>query len=375
MSGMQLIGITIAFAAIASFVFVWLPLRIFWANRERLSRWRDRHDIRPSLIHGWTAVAFGVISLLLMLFLPRGNVHVSNPIILIAMLTVIGWTAFGVDRVLHKPSAEYRPDWYVGEGEPIWKDITKERPKPTLSLTWVATATCVCCIVFARYGYLRKEHTAEKKRHANAVQAALERGATVKDGSVSFGGLTGIGDDDLTFLQDLDGIHDLNLSQTSITNQTLKRVAKMDSLLSLFLTDTDIDDEGLGYLVGNCPRLQILFLQNTKATGKVLPLELTEKPVPMRSLYMSGCPIDADGLENIAKLTQGGSYLELNDTAIDDSMLMTLKAVDVKQLMLRRTNLSKAGRDSLRASLPPQRRALLNWSPKRPASPTPVAID
>jgi hypothetical protein len=296
-----------------------------------------------------------------------------HPFVLIGALGFAIRVGNGVDKILHKPAFELRPLWYVGEGDPSWKDPTKDKRAGTLSLTWFIAVMVACCVIFARYSFVLRALREDEQRYAQAYQAAIDLGATIQNRSVSFGGLTHVDDEDLVLLDDLmqwplgrrrAPFRDLNLSQTAITNETLKRVANIKSLGSLILNDTEIDDEGLSHLVGQCPDLQSLFLNNTRATGNVLPLPQQVRGGTLRALRMSGCPIDDRGLKNIVQSTQEGRYLELNDTEIDDSMIDTLKLVGVLRLMIQRTNITKAGRNELRQSLRAISRDLLSWSPK-----------
>jgi|GEM_PF-5617170 len=324
----RVLGIALLVVGGGGLLFVGLPMWIFHRNRERLSRWMDRNEVRPSRVSGFIELGIALAGLTLLLMLPVYGFFLTwftGAFMAIGALGLAIRFGFGVEGIVHKPPAEFRPTWYVGDGNPTWKNPLKDPRSRSLSLTWFVAVVFACCIVFARYSFVLKHIRDEDQRYDRAYQAAIDLGATIKNGSLSFGGLSHVTDEDLTFLEDLMNVpfrtnrqrfHDLNLSQTAITNETLKRVAKIKSLQSLFLTGTEIDDEGLQQLVGQCPHLRMLFLENTNATGKVLPLA----PTNGRSicvLQMSGCPIDADGRKNIHKVTQGAGLLQLDiDNAV-----------------------------------------------------------
>jgi hypothetical protein len=132
----------------------------------------------------------------------------------------------------------------------------------------------------------------------------------------------------------------LDLSGYRVTDHNLLGVENWPEARELRLDNAEITDEGLIHLL-RMPRLNTLHIR--RCSGVKGPgLERLAK-LPIRSLDLSGCPIDDAGLVPISKLENLGE-LDLSHTKVTDAGLMHLTKIPLLGLLeLRGDEITDAG--------------------------------
>lgn len=162
---------------------------------------------------------------------------------------------------------------------------------------------------------------------SNARKALLARGATWRlddRGHVIFvqmGSLKGIpqfADADLAHVAALTELTELNLSNSSITDEGLKSLSKLTHLRSLDLAGTKVTDAGMKHLT-SLQELRALCLAFTRLTDAALPaiVQLSS----LESLNLNVTDVSDDGAEVICSMQR------LNDILLGDSQV-TVQGAD-----------------------------------------------
>ena len=115
----------------------------------------------------------------------------------------------------------------------------------------------------------------------------------------------------------------LYLNETAVTDAGAKELARLWGLTRLDLTNTQIGDEGIGYLAG-LTRLEMLILNGTQVTNAGLA-----QIEPLKSLGYLGLAataIDDDAWHTIARL-QLLEVLDLNETQVTEAGLAAVEAM------------------------------------------------
>ncbi|HEY4310768.1 MAG TPA: hypothetical protein VGN12_15060 [Pirellulales bacterium] len=147
---------------------------------------------------------------------------------------------------------------------------------------------------------------------------------------------TVVGDDDLSFLDQIPDVDTLILVNTRVTDNALERLAGLKYLTVLRLDGTRITDKGLA-AIGRMEHLEQLGLRNTQITD--------------------------DGLHNLTALTNL-FHLNLCDTAVSDAGLKILvglpdqKPVDHHSLWLAGSKVTASGVAELKKARP---RFVIMW--------------
>jgi serine/threonine protein kinase len=149
----------------------------------------------------------------------------------------------------------------------------------------------------------------------------------------------------------------LDLSYTNISNRTLEILAsKMPGVQNLFLSGTQIDDDGMEAL-GRLKSLYILDLCQTKITDK--GLEPLSQLTDMEELNLARTKVSNAGLIHLKNL-KSLSCLELSETSVTDAGLSALTSLKkLKFLGLKKTRITNAGLSSL-VRIPSLRKLILD---------------
>ena len=109
------------------------------------------------------------------------------------------------------------------------------------------------------------------------------------------------GDEGLVYLPEVNGLEEVYLERSSVTDRGLATVATIPKLKKLYLAKTQINGEGLGYLA-KAPELTFLSLK--------------------------GVPLEGDAFESLSKVTQL-LELGLDDTLADDVSMQHLSLIHI----------------------------------------------
>lgn len=150
-----------------------------------------------------------------------------------------------------------------------------------------------------------------------------------------------IGDSALGYLGEFANFRGgVSLDHSAITDAGLARVAALDDLELLDISDTRITDSGLARLVG-LGRLDCLVLDDTKITDT--GLQYVGQIAQLSDLRMNHDRISGGGLKHLTNLAQlrklGASYTDITDAAL--ASIGKLKHLD--SLWLAGTNVTNAG--------------------------------
>ncbi len=133
---------------------------------------------------------------------------------------------------------------------------------------------------------------------------------------------------------------EIDLANTSITDETLGCLAGISGLESLDLSFTAITDEGLASIEG-CKSLRRLALAGTQISDA--GVQHLSKLTELAELDLSGTNISGDGLEKLKNLT-GLERLMLDHTQIQDADMAHLRSTPtLTSLSLANTRVSDAG--------------------------------
>ena len=195
-----------------------------------------------------------------------------------------------------------------------------------------------------------------------AIQTLVLPYETGDDGLKQLQGLTGlesldlsrrrISDRGLKFIARLSSLKDLDLSSTPITNQGIRRLASLTELLSLKLAHTRIGDPALE-TIGTLEGLQQLDLSGNRVTDT--GLGFLSSLSALVELNISSCcgesQITADGISALLSLS-ALRILDLSGSRIQDADIELLAELNVTQLNVERTALTKSGAERLARLLP-----------------------
>jgi DNA-directed RNA polymerase subunit RPC12/RpoP len=159
----------------------------------------------------------------------------------------------------------------------------------------------------------------------------------------------GVTDRDLTVLDGLPHLKQLNLDHTETTDEGLKAVARATNLMSLSLTNTQVSDAGLAQL-RTLTGLEDLRLDRLPITDAGLTHLSGFTRLRKLSLYKTG--VTGSGLAVLQQLPSL-ERVSLDDTAVGDAGLRHLHACsNLKYLSVWRTRVTPAGLQELRDALP-----------------------
>jgi hypothetical protein len=185
--------------------------------------------------------------------------------------------------------------------------------------------------------------------YENPLQPAAQKVRTLETDSIDARNYPMIIDKDLWILKDLPNLKKLNLDHTEITDEGMKEIGRIPSLLALSLTDTRVSDAGLAELK-NVIGLEDLRLDKL-AVGDVGLASLGAFP-QLRRLSLYQTKVTDAGLIHLQKLF----FLEnlsLDETQITDVGLSHLGELqNLRYVSLWRTNVTEAGVQKLRQALP-----------------------
>lgn len=311
-------------------LFVVVTAIVACSGRHALSRSLDKYGWRPSMVSGILQMVAGGVVIASGLMLPSPNAAAFS-----AILAFVGATAIasGVEKIRRPPSEEIRPLWYRGQGRPEWQVARSWRRERRITLSWIGVVMLVLCIAFAVFSASFRSATFTQQRHENAVARVSHLGGAVQQTDVTLAGAE-ITDDDLLVLRDLQELQSLNVGNTAISDEGMAFIADLNQLRRLTLSGTKVTDRGLTWL-SSLPRLRELDLRQTAVTGT----GFASVRAPITVLDLSRCPVTNAGLDAIAKL-ESLETLSLEDTEVDDSMMASLRGLEVSTLDVRRTELS-----------------------------------
>ena len=306
------------------------------------SQWLDRTDMRPSLLVGWGLVLFSCLICVTATLVPLGF------LIFVAIYNaVFGAILFanGVELIRVPPDREFRPAWYVGDGRPEWLAAGRGTNwwRPRISLTWIVAFMTVVAVMATIAGYRFRHSKVASRDHENAVQRINELGGAFQQGTVLLSG-TDVTDDDLQLLSRVQGLRELNLGATAISNAGMRHVARLKELRTLNLSGTNVDDAGL-VGIGQLRHLQTLRLRQTSVTGIAFRTGVWRQ---LANLDLSLCPLTQDGVSALGRLSDLTAVM-LDQTAIDGTMVESLARIPTQHLSLANTKLTASDVDRLKA--------------------------
>ncbi len=159
----------------------------------------------------------------------------------------------------------------------------------------------------------------------------------------------GVTDGDLAALQGLTHLRDLNLDHSEVSDEGMKVLAGLDSLVKLSLTNTQVTDAGLAEL-RPLTGLEFLRLDRLPITDAGLA-HLAAFP-QLRELSLYKTNITDAGLAHL-KALPALEILSLDETAIGDEGLRHLsQCPNLKVLKVWKTGVTQAGIQELRKALP-----------------------
>ncbi len=200
----------------------------------------------------------------------------------------------------------------------------------------LAAALLVTAVVLLRQGYLRYQQNLVDSERELVLACG---GMHLSEGRLFFKGGHVI-DDDLTPLQDLEGIESLTLTETRVTGPGLQSISRWQSLRDLSLGHNPIGDEGLAHL-GALKGLVSLDLYRTRITDE--GLRHLNGLTKLEELSLSETSISDSGLRHLSSLNRLHT-LRLWDTRVSDEGLQFLSGLkNLKQLGLGATLVTDAG--------------------------------
>jgi uncharacterized protein YjbI with pentapeptide repeats len=132
----------------------------------------------------------------------------------------------------------------------------------------------------------------------------------------------------------------VDLTGTDVTNADLEQLQAFTQLLGLILTDTGVSDDGLRH-VAKLGTLTTLELYRTSISDA--GLEHLSNMNSLAGLYLKGTKITDDGLAHIAGLTNL-ALLSLSNTAINDGGLKHLRGLSqLESLIVEDTKITANG--------------------------------
>jgi hypothetical protein len=141
-----------------------------------------------------------------------------------------------------------------------------------------------------------------------------------------------------------DAVHDVVLSSTDFTDQSLTHIRELKELEFLGLDSTQVTDAGLAHLTG-LANLKVLDLSDTQVSDAGL-VHLTGL-ISLKVIYLRNTPITDAGLAHLKELKHL-EVLELARTRVTDAGLRHLKGLTrLKRLDLRGLPVTDAGVASL----------------------------
>jgi hypothetical protein len=163
----------------------------------------------------------------------------------------------------------------------------------------------------------------------------------------------GVTDDHIDVLTQAPGPHFcLSIQKATITSKSLVSIARLTSLRTLVLRQTQINDDGLGNLKG-LSLLEELRLSECPITDA--GLVNIGSLLSLRKLWLDGTQISDAGVTSLQNLT-ALEILDLSNTQISDKGLESLKGLTrLRQLVLNRTHVSQDGIRALRQVNPVRR--------------------
>lgn len=188
-----------------------------------------------------------------------------------------------------------------------------------------------------KFKKLRSIHLYWTSNLSNDILKYISKMTSIIEISIVSANIT---DEGLKIISDL-GIQRLNLGyNTQITDIGLQYVPKLVNLEWLHLYNTNITDISLQY-ISKLVNLEILHLGNTNITdfGLQQILEL----IHLRKLFLSGTNITDLGLRNISKLAKLQLLFLAHTCITNDSLPYILKLVNLKDLCLKKTHVTDDG--------------------------------
>lgn len=147
-----------------------------------------------------------------------------------------------------------------------------------------------------------------------------------------------ITDQGIAQLQIRENLRELYLDGTQLSDDGICSFTHLTLIRSLSLDRTLVTDEGVSQLAP-LPNLKLLTLEETAVVGYGLCKLLTATDI-----YLDGCPIADDAVDEFATHLKGLRRLSLKDTPITDDCLDALSTLpQLESLRLTRTHITDKG--------------------------------
>ena len=141
----------------------------------------------------------------------------------------------------------------------------------------------------------------------------------------------------------------VNADKCDITDDQLKHLSGLKSLINLVLSNTPVTDKGMVHL-RPLTNLQTLHLSNTKVSDP--GLDDIAQLKNLKILNLSQTKVTDRGMKKLLPLTQL-KWLLLSDTAITDAGLRQLAAMkQLSRVTVDKTKVTAAGVDRLKKAIP-----------------------
>lgn len=250
-------------------LFLWFMLTMH--GRRTNSRLVDQLGISPSavlyfyvgLLTGTQYVVFAADS--------KTGIAGWQIVLWFINILILAWcVASFVDVIRHPPETEWRPSWYVGEGRPNWKSAGEKASRrdaksgARFGLGWLIVMVATTCVLVSGMGETIRKAWGDRQTERMVRQTMSRLDVQLTRNRVLDLRARTISDDDLRVLLMKPGIHELDLTDTTITLSAMKLVGSHPELLVLKLAGTSVTDEGAA-LIRN-PQLEILDLRRTKVS-------------------------------------------------------------------------------------------------------------
>jgi len=188
-----------------------------------------------------------------------------------------------------------------------------------------------------------------KERPKTLFDFALDE---VKEGTsaqINTTDMTGVGDEQIKLLEGVEGLVELRLNRSSITDEGIRSILKIPDLKILSLGETHISDDSLAILA-NHPTLVHLSLDQTRITDKALEHVAT---IPnLEELFLWKGAITDQGCTKLAKMPKL-KRLHLDETQITGKGFRELKTLkNLKYLSVWRTGVSGDDATEFNKTLP-----------------------
>ena len=157
---------------------------------------------------------------------------------------------------------------------------------------------------------------------------------------------TGITDKSLRLMKNFKNLNTLHLMKTGISFDGLKQLGGLKKITTVALSGSkNINDACLDLIIKNYPKLKILWISNTEITDR--SIKKLVKVKTLRNLHVSGLPITDDTVIKLRKLRL--NTLFLNDTKVSDKAVIALKSNKSLRLLSLRNcpNISGKARSAL----------------------------